>query len=69
MAILKNEDWNIEDFHPPNHELVPPKSVFDPSIPFAERKKLIVDVPLDPRGIVDVYIDDTVLLTVDLPSS
>ena len=29
----------------------------------------MVDVPVNPRGIVDVYIDNTIGLTVDLPGS
>ena len=29
----------------------------------------MVDVPVNPRGIADVYIDDTVALTVDLEGS
>ena len=30
---------------------------------------MIVDVPIYPRGMVDIYIDDTICLTVDLPGS
>jgi hypothetical protein len=36
----------------------------DASIPFTEGTDLIVDIPVDPRGIVVVYIDDLIQATV-----
>ena len=45
---------------------MPPKKLLDDNIPFAEGRDLIVDVPVDPRGIAEVYIDDTLGLTVDI---
>jgi hypothetical protein len=30
---------------------------------------LIVDLPVDPQGMLDVYINDTIGLTVDLPDT
>ena len=44
----------------------PPPKTLDESIPFAEVKDLIVEVPVDARGIADVYIDDMIALTVDV---
>ena len=41
----------------------------DNLIPFGEGKQLIVDVPVNPRGVRDIYIDDTVDLTVDIEES
>ena len=38
-------------------------------MPFSEGKELIVDIPVDPRGTVDVYIDDIISLCVDLEGS
>ena len=35
----------------------------------AEGKELIIDVPVDPRGINEVYIDDNIGLAVDIPGS
>ena len=32
-------------------------------------RELIVDIPIDPRGYADVYIDNTTGLTVDLPGT
>jgi hypothetical protein len=31
--------------------------------------ELIVDIPIDPRGSHDVYIDDVILLMVDIPGT
>ena len=33
---------------------------------FAEGKDLIIDIPVDPQGISDVYIDDIISLCVDI---
>ncbi len=32
-------------------------------------RELIVDIPIDPRGYADMYIDDTTGLTIDLPGT
>ena len=47
----------------PNGHLVPPPLFLYDSITFAEGKYLIIDVPVDARGTADVYIDDTISLT------
>ena len=39
------------------------------SIPFAEVKDLIIDVPVDATGTADLYIDDAISLTVDVEDS
>ena len=41
----------------------------DDAAPFAEGKYLIVDIPIDPRGTSDVYIDDTTSLCIDIEGS
>ena len=50
------------------HE-IPPRQYISDDVPFAPGRELIVDVPVDSRGYIDVYIDDTTGLTVDLPNS
>ncbi len=50
------------------HE-IPTRQYLPDDIPFADGRELIVDVPVDSRGYIDVYIDDTTGLTVDLPDS
>jgi len=69
MKILQDDDWDPTTLHAPNQELVPPAKFQGDEIPFAVGRKLIVEVPVNPRGTTDVYIDDTVGLTVDLEGS
>ncbi len=66
-ALLLDNNWNP-------HQLaaltsIPIKQILDDYIPFGIGKDLIVDFPVDPRGMLDVYIDDTVGLTVNLPDT
>jgi hypothetical protein len=46
--------------HAPSQHLVLAMELVDASIPFAEGTDLIVDIPVDPRGTKDVYIDDLI---------
>ncbi len=48
---------------------IPTQEYLDKDAPFAMERELIVDVPVDPRGYADVYIDDTTRLTIDLPGT
>ena len=66
IAIMHNKDWNPYELHGKNQHLVPPPELLDDSIPFAKGLELIVDIPIDPIGTTDVYIDDLVSLTVDV---
>ena len=68
-AILQDDDWDPNILRAPNASLVPEKKLLSNSVPFGVGKELIVDVPVDPRGIEDVYIDDTVGLCVDIQST
>ena len=38
--------------------------LMDDSIPFAEGAEQIVDIPIDPRGTGDIYIDDFIETTI-----
>ena len=69
MKILQDDDWDPSTLHAPNSNLVPAPKLLDMSIPFGVGRELIVDVPANPRGIKDVYIDDTTGLTVDIENS
>jgi hypothetical protein len=53
----------------PSQHLVPAMELLDASIPFAEGADLIVDIPVDPRGTRDVYIDDLIQATVVIDST
>jgi hypothetical protein len=66
-ALLLNNNWNP-------HQLaaltsIPTKQILDDDIPFGIGRDLIVGFQADPRGMLDVYIDDTAKLTVDLPDT
>ena len=66
-ALLHDDDWNPSTLSAPSS--VPPKKLLSNDIPFGIGKELIVDLPVDPRGKIDCYIDDTVGITVDLPDT
>ncbi len=47
-----------------------PKCIYlDKDIPFAVGRELIPNIPIDHQGYTDVYIDDTMGLTADLPGT
>ena len=64
ILIMHNNKWIPYKLHRRNQHLVPPPKFLDDSILFAEGLELIVDIPVDPRGTTDVYIDDLVSLVV-----
>jgi hypothetical protein len=39
------------------------------NIPFGVGKELIVDIKINPRGTSDIYIDDKIPLTIDIPNT
>lgn len=41
----------------------------DDDVTFGIGRELIVNMPIDPRGYADAYINDTTGLTVDLPGT
>jgi hypothetical protein len=57
-AILHSNDWDPEELFAPNQHLVPERELLDNNAPFAKGAELIVDIPVDPRGIHNVYIND-----------
>ena len=69
-AILQHEDWDpLTLFAETAQANVPPKETFEDDTPFGIGRDLIVDIPVDARGIVDLYIDDFIGLTVDLDNT
>ena len=52
-----------------NPELVLLAKVLDGDISFGDGKQLIVDVPVNPRGIVDIYVDAKIGVTVGILGS
>ncbi len=67
--LLKYKDWEPLDLHASAQKNIPPRKYLDDDIPFAIGCGLIVDIPIDPQGYADVYIDNTTGLTVNLPGT
>ena len=67
--LLKCDDWEPADLHALVQEDIPSWQSLDENIPFAAGRELIVDIPVNPRGYADVYIDDTTGFTLDLPGT
>jgi hypothetical protein len=67
--LLKSEDWEPADLHASVQKDIPPRQYLGDDVPFGFGRELIINVPIDPRGYADVYIDDTTGLTVDLPGT
>ncbi len=65
--LLKCDDWEPTNLHASVQKDIPPRLYLDNDVPFGIGRELIVDVPINPRGYADVYIDDTTGLTVDQP--
>ena len=68
-AIFHNKDWNPDDLFAPNSHLVPEPKLLPDDIPLAKGRDLVVDVPVNPKGTNEVFIDDNMTLAVDLPGS
>jgi hypothetical protein len=67
--LLKCENWEPANLHASVEKDIPPRLYLDDDVPFSIGRELIVDVPVDPRGYADVYIDNTTGLTVDQPGT
>mmetsp|Transcript_13224 Transcript_13224/g.28024 ORF Transcript_13224/g.28024 Transcript_13224/m.28024 type:complete len:842 (+) Transcript_13224:3970-6495(+) len=65
-AILHDNDWDPKRLRADARGLVPERKSIGEDIPIAQAKVQVVEVPVDPRGLVDVYIDDLIALTVDV---
>ena len=66
---MKDKNWDPSQLRAPDGFHVPPPKILDESIPFLVGKEIIVDVPVDAKGIADIYIDDTIALMVDVENS
>ena len=69
MAILQDDDWDPMTLHVTNQESVPERTIIGEGVLFTKGNQLIVDVSIDPRGVVDIYIEGTICVTAVLPGS
>jgi hypothetical protein len=68
-AILHNDSWDQTKLHSPTQKLVLPPRTMDNNMPFGIGKELIVDIKVNPKGTHDIYINDMIPLTVDIPGT
>ena len=68
-AILHDDLWTPANLHSPTQNLVPPPKAMNNDVPFGIGKELIVEIEINPRGTHDIYIDNMIPLTVDIPGT
>ena len=61
--ILNHPDWDPIEMHSPNQHLIAEPKILDDSTPFGCAHPLMVHIPIEPVGKSDVYIDDTVTIS------
>jgi hypothetical protein len=67
--LIKSNKWNPLILHALVQHQILPQEYLPDNVPFSKAHKLIVNVPFDPRGNIDCYIDDTPGLTVNIPGT
>jgi hypothetical protein len=65
-AIMHKADWTPYKLHGKSQHLSPPPEFLDDSIPFARGLELIIDIPVDPRAITNIYIDYLTSVTINI---
>jgi hypothetical protein len=68
-AIIGDKNWNPNTTDSPDQHLVPGHTFLPDNIPFAEGKEQIVDINIDDKGTHDMYLDDLVGLTINIPGT
>jgi hypothetical protein len=68
-AITHDESWDPTTLFAPDQDLVPPPDLLPDDTPFAAGMDLIVDVEVNERGVHEMYLDDLIGLTIDLPDT
>jgi hypothetical protein len=69
-TILTSDNWNpLEFLASDSQHLIPPKCTLPDNVPFGIGCDLIVDIPVNLHGTINVYIDNFIGLTVNLKGS
>ncbi len=63
------KEWDPLTLHALVQADILTREYLDDNVTFTMGRELIVDVPVNPRGYADVYIDNTTRLTVNLPGT
>ena len=64
--LVLNVEWDPLSLQLPAQHLVPNKIILEDDITFRIGRVLVVDIPVDSRGTVDLYIKDFCGLMVDI---
>ena len=67
-ALIQDKDWDPSVIKACYQSLVPLPE-FDSHEPFGVGKELIVNIPVNPRGTHDIYLDDIIALKVNVQGS
>jgi hypothetical protein len=67
--LLKCKEWDPRTLHATVQADILAHEYLCKDVFSAIGRELIVDIPIDPRGYADVYIDNTTGLTIDLPGT
>jgi hypothetical protein len=65
-TLIQNTHWNHNDLFDPISKLIEEQSHLSESIPFSQARDLMIEIPLNDLGFVDIYIDDSVGIAPDL---
>eukprot|EP00956_Cyclotella_meneghiniana_P034348 scaffold103894_cov40-Cyclotella_meneghiniana.AAC.3 len=68
-AIMQHPDWDPSELFSPLISQVPPRSDLPDDVPFGVGKELVVDVPVNSKGMSEIYVDDKLSCALDLPGS
>ena len=69
-ALLHDDDWDPTTLASPSQHRVPqPNRDEEMHRPFGVGRELVVEIPINHRGIYDIYLDDIIGLTIDMPGT
>ena len=63
--LLNHPDWDPSTLHSPLQHKIDGPSRLQQDVPFAPAHPMMVPIPLSPVGCTDVYIDDTITVSLD----
>ena len=69
MAIANNKYWDYTSLISPLQALIPPPNFLPDDVPFKEGKELAVDIAINNQGTHDMYIDNLIGLSINLPNT
>jgi len=68
-TLLLDDDWDPLTLKSASQDIVPKATRGTKDIRNRKGRELIADIPINDRGTHDIYIDDIIALTVDVPGT